>query len=238
MAVSSSMAHDEEADDETYPPLRLLELPHELLDKAVALLPLREWGSFATVCKTAKAVAEGRAVGDVVDAEVTRMLIANEPIDNSLCSRWPTLEVRVGVTTIGNHAFRGCSSMISVALPVSVITIGHSAFQDCSALNSLTLPESVDTISSEAFLRCASLVSLTLPTSLTIIGHFAFLECSALTSLTLPNGVTTICFGAFAHCTSLTSVTLPESLTTSPHLPLPIAFLLAATPSTQSRGRR
>ena len=39
-----------------------------------------------------------------------------------------------GVTTIGEYAFRNCSSLTSVTIPTSVTSIGTSAFEKCSGL--------------------------------------------------------------------------------------------------------
>ena len=156
VAGASSTARDEEEAEEAPPPLPLLELPHELLEKAVALLQPCAWGSFARASKAAKALAEG-VVGDVVDAEVSRRLVAGQMVGNRLCARQPALEVRAGVTTIGAGAFVGCSSLVSLTLPPSLITIGNSAFHYCSSLTSLTLPHSLTKISYGAFDGCTSL---------------------------------------------------------------------------------
>ena len=39
-----------------------------------------------------------------------------------------------GITTIGNCAFAGCSSLMTIIIPSSVTTIGESAFYECSSL--------------------------------------------------------------------------------------------------------
>ena len=118
-----------------------------------------------------------------------------------------------GVTTIGNEAFRLCSSLTSVTIPNSVTTIGNSAFYNCSALTSVTIPNSVTTIGNHAFFGCSALTSVTIPNSVTEIGYSTFGDCSALTSVTIPNSVTTIGNHAFYNCSALTSVTIPNSVT-------------------------
>lgn len=64
-----------------------------------------------------------------------------------------------GVTTIGEHAFTGCTGLMSVKLP-SVSTIGNYAFSGCSALPSITLPSSLTTIGTGAFTGCMSLLAI------------------------------------------------------------------------------
>ena len=55
------------------------------------------------------------------------------------------------VTSIGNCAFRYCTSLKSITIPNSVIEIGSSAFSGCSSLTSITIPNSVTSIGNFAF---------------------------------------------------------------------------------------
>ena len=64
------------------------------------------------------------------------------------------------VTSIGNSAFRGCSSLTSVELPNSVTSIGAYAFAECSSLTSVEIPNSVTSIGDEAFWNCINLKKL------------------------------------------------------------------------------
>ncbi len=117
------------------------------------------------------------------------------------------------VTSIGDSAFDGCSSLTSVTIPSSVTSIGDSAFDGCSSLTSVTIPEGVTSIGLCTFYNCSSLTSVTIPSSVTSIGNSAFHNCDSLTSVTIPSSVTSIAISAFESCSSLTSVTIPSSVT-------------------------
>ena len=117
-----------------------------------------------------------------------------------------SVEIKSGVTSIGNYAFSGCSSLTSVTIPDSVTSIGDSAFSGCSSLTSVSIPDSVTSIGDRAFFGCKSLTSVTIPDSVTSIGDYAFDGCSSLTSVSIPDGVTSIGDYAFAGCCSLKDV--------------------------------
>jgi precorrin-6B methylase 2 len=127
------------------------------------------------------------------------------------------------VTSIGYHAFYGCSSLTSVTIGSGVTSIGYYAFSYCSSLTSISIDANntiydsrnncnaiIKTRTNELITGCANTI---IPNSVTSIGYGAFLGCSSLTSITIPNSVKSIRGSAFCDCSGLTSVTIPNSVT-------------------------
>jgi hypothetical protein len=112
------------------------------------------------------------------------------------------------VTSMGDYAFGGCTSLSSVTIPARVTIIGEWAFCGCSSLTNLTIPNSVTSIGQEAFDWCTNLTSITIPNSVTSIGDYAFYGCTSLRSVTIGSGVTSIGTNAFFYCFSLTAITV------------------------------
>ena len=110
------------------------------------------------------------------------------------------------VTSIGDHAFDGCTGLRSITISNSVTSIEDDVFARCTSLTSITIPNSVTRIEDYAFAHCTGLTSITIPNSVTSIGNWAFLGCTGLTSITIPNSVTSIGNVAFSGCTGLTSI--------------------------------
>lgn len=125
-----------------------------------------------------------------------------------------SLSIEGGVISVGNFAFKSCTSFTTVTIPDSVISIGDDAFQSCSSLSSITIPDSVTIIGSYAFNSCSSLSSITIPSNITAIDTHTFSYCTSLTTVMIPNRVTSINMGAFTRCSSLTEITIPDSVTT------------------------
>jgi len=126
--------------------------------------------------------------------------------ENKDITNFEELQYFMGLTSIGNFAFYGCSALTSVTIGNSVKSIGIFAFYGCSGLTSVTISESVTGIGDHAFYDCSGLTSVTIPNSVKSIGEGAFLGCRGLTSVTIPKSMTSIGEDAFWGCSGLTSV--------------------------------
>lgn len=67
-----------------------------------------------------------------------------------------TVTIPDSVTSIGQFAFSGCSSLVTLTIPDSVTFIGHHAFNGCSSLVTVTIPDSVTFIERSAWPHCWS----------------------------------------------------------------------------------
>ena len=133
----------------------------------------------------------------------------------------------VKVTAIGDNAFFGCDSLISLTIPDNITTIGDNAFAMCSSLTSVRIPSGVINIGANPFAACDKLTEIIVSPDhlfLTTIDGVLFdrldrrLICypCAFTAetYTVPGGTGIIGEEAFFGCSSLTSVTIPEGVTT------------------------
>ena len=128
------------------------------------------------------------------------------------------------VTSIGEHAFRGCSKITSITIPSSVTTIGSGAFYNCTGLTSVTFSGAVASIGTSAFYGCNNITSVATPSvaawsGISFENLYSNPMCyganikvngSTLTTLSIPSNITTVSDYAFYGWSTLSSVTISE----------------------------
>jgi hypothetical protein len=118
----------------------------------------------------------------------------------------------MGITTIGEDAFRECVALQGIVIPEGVKKLDSGAFLVCSKLEEISLPSTLTYIGDGVFYNDISLTAISIPSSVDTLGTEIFYSCSSLASVTLPEGLDSI--GSwFEGCESLTSLTIPSTVT-------------------------
>ena len=173
------------------------------------------------------------------------------------------------VISIGENAFYGNTKLTKVIIPESIITIGNDAFKKCSSKltlyapynsdaidyaksnniqyliksedyvysannsssisikeylgtnSNITIPSELDgkkviAIDENVFAGDKNIQNVTIAQSVTKIGKKAFSNCIKLKSVTIPDSVTDIDVQAFDGCSKLTDIVIPKKLKTIP----------------------
>lgn len=110
--------------------------------------------------------------------------------------------------------YTGSSSTVSIPTSVShsgktykVTSIGQNAFIGNTTIQTVNIASSITNIERGAFERCTNLTSVTIPSSVSKIGEYAFSECG-IRSVYLYSNVSSIGWGAFTNCPNLTNISV------------------------------
>ncbi|GHV00113.1 hypothetical protein FACS1894159_05280 [Bacteroidia bacterium] len=137
-----------------------------------------------------------------------------------------TFQATSAIRTIGNMAFKNCSSFAgALTIPNGINTIGDEAFVGCGFTGALTIGNfgthtyesdiniQISAIGGSAFLNCR-FSSLSIGTDLKVINTMAFRGCNLISgTLTLPSTLTDISRYAFYNCSGLSGTcTIPSTV--------------------------
>ena len=121
------------------------------------------------------------------------------------------------IKSIGYAAFSNCNKMTVLEyFPDSLTTIGDYAFSGCTSLQAINLimgppgirlGKGVKSIGKGAFRNCSSIKIIVMADQVTEIGDSAFINCTKLNDVTMGYATASIGTGAFAQCNNIKSFT-------------------------------
>ncbi len=134
------------------------------------------------------------------------------------CIKLQSITIPSTVTSIGGHAFWGCSQLTGMTILPSEdyeLSIDDNAFNSCPIAGEMVLPSKVKELGGGVF-KGTKITALTIEEGryLETIGRSDFEACENLERITIPGNVKHINDYAFKGCTALKSANLSEGLET------------------------
>ena len=160
------------------------------------------------------------SVSDVViPSEIEGLPVTAISVGAFYLSTITSIEIPNTVTSIGEMAFLGCTSLKSVKLSTGVAKIDKNAFGSCSALQEIQVAKDNPNFSSlngvlyskkqdTLVIYPAAKIdaAYTIPSGVTSVAMYAFSENPYLETLTIPNSLIKVGDSAFYNCKNLRAV--------------------------------
>lgn len=160
------------------------------------------------------------SVSDVViPSEIEGLPVTAISVGAFYLSTITSIEVPDSVTSIGEMAFLGCTSLKSVKLSTGVAKIEKNAFGSCSALQEIQVAKDNPNFSSlngvlyskkqdtlVIYPAAKTDAAYIIPSCVTSVAMYAFSENPYLETLTIPNSLIKVGDSAFYNCKNLRAV--------------------------------
>ena len=160
------------------------------------------------------------SVSDVViPSEIEGLPVTAISVGAFYLSTITSIEVPDSVTSIGEMAFLGCTSLKSVKLSTGVAKIDKNAFGSCSALQEIQVAKDNSNFSSldgvlyskkqdtlVIYPAAKTDAAYIIPSGVTSVAMYAFSENPYLETLTIPNSLIKVGDSAFYNCKNLRAV--------------------------------
>ena len=193
--------------------LERMKLPARLT--AVSASTLNKCAKLATIDVEPGGLVYGAVDGMLTNAELDTILYCP-------AMRKGNLVIPVGITAIGNGAFASRSELTGVEISNKIVSIGDGAFSGCESLMSVTFIGGRNedlVIGANAFANCRSLVEVsflggtTMDIGTVTIGDSAFANSPKIRSLVLEDNANLLAIGAsaFKGC-ALSELRIPATL--------------------------
>ena len=108
--------------------------------------------------------------------------------------------ITAGMKKVENYAWT--QNVSTVILKDSITSIGEGAFAGRSTIKNVTMSKNITSIGEQAFAGCVGITSITIPEKVTTIGEFAFANCTSISNITIPEKVNSIAANSFSQWTS------------------------------------
>ena len=155
----------------------------------------------------------------VIPSEIEGLPVTAISVGAFYLSAITSIEIPNTVTSIGEMAFLGCTSLKSVKLSTGVAKIDKNAFGSCSALQEIQVAKDNPNFSSLngvlyskkqdtliIYPAAKTDAAYTIPSGVTSVAMYAFSENPYLETLTIPNSLIKVGDSAFFNCKNLRSV--------------------------------
>lgn len=116
------------------------------------------------------------------------------------------VRISENISSVGDNAFAGMTSLEKVVLHDNITSIGNGSFRNCTLLSEINFGDSLRSVGTSAFSGCTSLGSVTLPAGFESVGDEAFADCAELSYIKIPENVKSIGSHAFFHCEKLNEI--------------------------------